>query len=41
MSSILYLWKQQVGLGYFIKLYFVPYLVGLRDYLTELIIHFI
>ena len=28
MSSILYLWKLQVGLGYFIKLYFVPYLVG-------------
>ena len=28
MSSILYLWKQQVGLGYFIKLYFIPYLVG-------------
>ena len=28
MSYILYLWKQQVGLGYFLKLYFVPYLVG-------------
>lgn len=27
MSSILYLWTQQVGLGYFLKLYFVPYLV--------------
>jgi hypothetical protein len=32
MSSILYLWKQQVGLGYFIKLYFVPYLVGHYPY---------
>lgn len=28
MSLILYLWTQQVGLGYFVKLYFVPYLVG-------------
>jgi hypothetical protein len=30
MSFILYLWKQQVGFGYFFKLYFVPYLVGHR-----------
>ena len=28
MASILYLWTQQVGLGYFFKLYFVPYLVS-------------
>jgi hypothetical protein len=27
MSSILYLWTKQVGLGFFAKLYFVPYLV--------------
>ena len=33
MASILYLWKQQVGLAYFFKLYFIPYLVGHRIYL--------
>jgi hypothetical protein len=27
MSSVLYLWTKQVGIGYFAKLYFVPYLV--------------
>ena len=32
MSSILYLWKEQVGFGYFFKLYFVPYLVGSLDF---------
>ncbi|KAG5639052.1 hypothetical protein H0H81_007310 [Sphagnurus paluster] len=28
MSSVLYLWTQKVGLHYFIKLYFVPYIVS-------------
>jgi len=28
MSSVLYLWTKEVGLGYFFKLYFVPYLLS-------------
>lgn len=28
MSSVLYLWTQKVGLHYFIKLYFVPYILA-------------